>query len=482
MQIFTSKHQTLDTHWKRGFFFIFLFLINLSIGLISPHLPLKGIFLVIIGIGVIFIAVLAIKNMPFVITFLITTSATVDITINTGRSTPLPFGLLAVAFMSGVWLIRMVISDHRIHFVSSPINKPFLLFILSAAISWIAGYAIWDAWVPKPDNILLIQAGQFAIFVCSFAATLLVANYAISEKVIKGWVVIIICIGAVVLLIRTFLKSDFLHDIVIGSMFMWPFLLLWGQMLFNSRLKSWMYIIGVIISVIWVYWLFSQGLTIKGGWLPAVLGLGLMIWFKNRKIFIYLVVLMGLVIIFNWNWADQHIIHSSLDRGDQWRLTFWWDVIRMTLRSPILGLGPANYMFYWKDPFFIPLGRVLYGWDVWNTWGYAPPSHNMFVDIFAQTGLIGLVLFIWGIVASLKISYRAAKHFEPGFKQAFAFSVFCGFVSLCFNSFLIAEFLMPFVYNLTITGFRHSVYSWLLLGAVIALYQSTKGDKHEFNT
>ena len=99
------------------------------------------------------------------------------------------------------------------------------------------------------------------------------------------------------------------------------------------------------------------------------------------------------------------------------------------------------------------------------------------MDIFAQTGLIGLGLFTWGIVAALRIVYRAAKRFKPGFEQAFAYSVLCGFISLCFNSFIIAEFLMPFVYNLTITGFRHSVYSWLLLGAVIALDYSTKGDQ-----
>jgi len=45
------------------------------------------------------------------------------------------------------------------------------------------------------------------------------------------------------------------------------------------------------------------------------------------------------------------------------------------------------------------------------------------------------------------------------------------------GSFLFADWLIPFVYNITITGFRHSVYAWILLGSVLGLYYSQQGEK-----
>ena len=98
----------------------------------------------------------------------------------------------------------------------------------------------------------------------------------------------------------------------------------------------------------------------------------------------------------------------------------------------------------------------------------------MFVDIYAQTGLLGLGLFLWGMLAAMWLVFKVSRRFPPGFMRAYTAAVLCGFIAMLVGSFLFAEWLLPFVYNLTITGFSHSVYSWILLGSVLGIYFKQK--------
>ena len=47
-------------------------------------------------------------------------------------------------------------------------------------------------------------------------------------------------------------------------------------------------------------------------------------------------------------------------------------------------------------------------------------SHNNYVDLFAQTGLLGLGLFVWAMAAIGRIGWRAShKHTADGFVQGY---------------------------------------------------------------
>jgi hypothetical protein len=93
----------------------------------------------------------------------------------------------------------------------------------------------------------------------------------------------------------------------------------------------------------------------------------------------------------------------------------------------------------------------------------------MLVDIYAQSGLVGLALFLWGIGAALWLAYRLRRRLAPGFFQAHATGVLCGSAALAFSSVFFADWMMPYVYNITITGFSHSVYTWLLIGTLVPI-------------
>ncbi len=317
---------------------------------------------------------------------------------------------------------------------------------------------------------MLVQAGQYALFVLSFAAAFLTAHQSLGEKELKIWTWIVIGIGFSGMVYELVTGSVRTRDLgVTGALLIWSVVLVGAQLIFNPGLKRFTRWAAIFCLLVWVVWA-SRILIWKGGWVPALVGLALLLFFKNRKVFWIGLAIIILLAVLNWADLYQTLYAPEVETASSVRPLYWLDVVRLTSRSPILGLGLVNYFYYWADPSFIPASRLAAGWDRWNAWGYAPPSHNMFVDVYAQTGLVGIVLFVWGMVAALWVAYRVYKAQPPGFLQAYAVGILCGFAAMLFTSFLFADWLIPFVYNITITGFRHSVYSWILFGTVLGLF------------
>ena len=298
----------------------------------------------------------------------------------------------------------------------------------------------------------------------------LTAHQSLEEKDLKRWMWIVIGIGMVGVASEVISGSYRLRNAgVTGSLFVFPIILLVAQLLFNPKLKRWLWPVAVVSLALFAVWAY-RSLDWKGGWVTALIGLALLLSLRSRKLFLVALLVLALIVFTQWDYMVSSLFLPEVEGTSTVRPLFWLDVIRLTSRSPIFGLGLANYKFYWTDPSFVPLSRIEVGWNTWSYWGYAPPSHNMFVDIYAQTGLLGLGLFLWGMGAALWLMFSLARRLPPGFLRAYVYGVFCGFAAMLFGSFLFADWLIPFVYNITITGFRQSVYSWILLGSVLNIY------------
>lgn len=444
----------------------------LALSAISYSLAQRIPWMYLVGaIGTFFFAWLALQNMPLALTLVLLTSATTGITIGTGSATPLPIGLLLVVGLAAVWLVRMALVDRRIYLKPSPLNLPLLVFLAAALVSWAYGFVLWDWKLPIPKgNLVLVQVGQYAIFALSFTTTFLVAHQALGRKDLQRWVLIICFIGVGGMLFELVTGSGLLRERgVTGAVLTWAVVLIGGQLLFNPELKTgWRLAAGLALLVFAVWAV--RNLDWKSGWVPALMGLALLFLLRVRKWGLPLLIGGVLIALTQGNFLYQKLVLPEWSLITGVRPLFWLDVIRLTSRSPILGLGLVNYKFFWADPTFMPLSRIAAGWATWNAWGYAPPSHNMFVDVYAQTGLLGLGLFVWGMGAAVWMLFKVSRRFVPGFMKAFTTAVLCGFIAMLVGSFVFAEWLLPYVYNLTITGFSHSVYSWILLGTVLGIY------------
>jgi O-antigen ligase len=129
--------------------------------------------------------------------------------------------------------------------------------------------------------------------------------------------------------------------------------------------------------------------------------------------------------------------------------------------SPIFGLGPSNY--YWYTPSYPILGYYV-----------SFNSHNNYVDIILQTGVVGLVCFFWVVGEVGLLGWRLRKRFVDDFAQGYVYACLGGLAGTLAATWL-GDWLLPFVYNIGLNGFRSSILAWLFLGGLVALDHLSNG-------
>jgi len=134
----------------------------------------------------------------------------------------------------------------------------------------------------------------------------------------------------------------------------------------------------------------------------------------------------------------------------------------VTLRNPITGLGPAAYRPY------AAMEPLKYRGGYWIR--PRVNSHNNYVDIFSQAGLLGLGLFLWFMVAVARMAWRLGLRFRNGFSAGYINGILAVWVA-CMVNMLLADVFLPFVYNVGFPGFQASVLVWLFMGGLVALEQ-----------
>jgi hypothetical protein len=139
-------------------------------------------------------------------------------------------------------------------------------------------------------------------------------------------------------------------------------------------------------------------------------------------------------------------------------------VIEISRVSPLFGLGFSNY--YWYTPLF-----PIRGWSVnFN-------SHSQFIDLIAQVGVLGLICFLWIFFEMLRLSWRLLQNkLLTGFTKAYVYSVFAGIIATLVAAFL-GDWVLPFIYNVGLTGFRASILPWIFMGGLVAIEKLSTENK-----
>jgi O-antigen ligase len=140
-------------------------------------------------------------------------------------------------------------------------------------------------------------------------------------------------------------------------------------------------------------------------------------------------------------------------------------VIDLSMRNPITGIGPAAYRpygmtqplsyegAYWVDP------RL-------NT-------HNNYVDLFSQLGIVGVAIFFWFIGELAWLLWKLQKRFDTGFLGGYASSM-AGMLIGALALMALADWFLPFVYNIGFPGFQISSLIWMFLGGALVLEQMAR--------
>ncbi len=352
----------------------------------------------------------------------------------------------------------------------SRVNRPLLLFLGSAVLSLLVGNLLWDLRVPRSQNLTVVQVAQWAILAFSAAAFWLMAYLVRSPAELQGLTWLFLLEGGVVAVLRMVPGLGGLADQVATlASVRAPFWMLLaavagGQLLFHRGLKIWQRGYLVILMVGILYYVFVQTRSSASNWIGVAVALATLLWMRYPRLRVPVIV--GLLIlypilaprVYEFGGGD-----AEWEESGGSRMALIGRVASVTMRNPLLGLGPASYRAY------AMVEPLRYGGALW--FNPRVNSHNNYVDLFAHVGLLGLGLFAWFVweLARLCIALVGRDGgVMSGYVQS-AFATLLGSLVLM----MLADWILPFVYNIGFPGFQASVLVWLFLGGLLAVARWT---------
>jgi hypothetical protein len=361
--------------------------------------------------------------------------------------------VFAVALTIGVWLMNMLVIQKKFKFINSQIFLPMMIMLVISVIAFGMGQIPWFVFANQAP--LDAQAGGFAIFILSLGCTLVTAHLFQNIKWLKIIVWVYIALSAIYVLGRLIglpVGQIYQIGLVSGSMFWtWLVVLAFAQAFFNNKLKLSVRALLYGVVLITMFVAYVRGNDWKSGWVPAAVAIAIMIGLRYKRL---VLLTIPVAILAVGNLAVRLIASDEYSWGT--RVDAWQIVFEISKVNPLFGLGFSNY--YWYTP-LIPIR----GWVVnFN-------SHSQYIDLIAQVGILGLFCFLWIFFEVLKLSWRLLKNKSlTGFAEAYTFGVFAGVIATMVAAFL-GDWVLPFVYNVGLNGFRASILPWIFIGGLVAI-------------
>ncbi len=320
-----------------------------------------------------------------------------------GAQTAVGVGLLA-------WLAKIILSG-RVKLVYTPLNLPILAYVLTQAISVVLSpyraqsfRALGEEWLLLIFFLMVNNLeGEEKIrklFRILISVSTLVALYAIWQHytgldLYRGRT--LEPRGGVFLSLGLF---D--HHLTFGGYYMLVFLLS-SAFLLGVRRSGWAKVMDLVSPiVIGLALVFSYA---RSAWLGAVSGIFTLGLLRGRKFAILL--LVGLVllcllvyVIEPTSWDRIKEISLSKDKPESTRIRLWLTSINMIKDKPIWGVGLGNF------------NRLFDRYKVEGFYDTTCHPHNDFLNVAVNSGILGLLAYLWIWVAFFRSTLRSVRRGE----------------------------------------------------------------------
>ncbi len=431
---------------------------------------LTGLVVGLIGIGflsrrlnqpeLLLIAVAAPALLPLVssrfeyrVLAIVLTAAFVRFSLPTGTKSRIVASLLLTSVLIAAWIFRMLVVEKKIRLKPASTNKPLLGFIIVCLISFVWSNAFRDPLVVVWSTWPFVQLGALAVMILLPGAFLLTANCLSEMRELKLLCGIMIFIGTIsIITYFTPLSLPFLNTG--GPFSLWFVSLAYAQALFNKRLPPWLRLSLLGLTLVWIYISFVTRVTWLTGWLPPFAAMATISLLRSKKVFLLFLIVMGIYLGLNWDYYTGSVFIREKQRSGDTRLDAWEHNWRVTRKHFLFGVGPAGYAAYYMS--YFP--------------DEAMASHSNYIDVLSQTGIVGLSFLLWFLAALIKTGFNLHRRLKDNFDFApgFAGATLGGAVGTIVAMGL-GDWMIPFIYTQSITGFDYAVYGWILLGGMVSL-------------
>ena len=363
--------------------------------------------------------------------------------------------VLAIILLVGVWIMDGLVVKREFHFLYSRTVRPLFYFMAISVVAFVVGQISWFPFAQQAP--LDAQIGGFAIYILLPLTMFVTANLIKSVYWIK--VIFWVFIGASMIYVaaRTLDLSIadrlFQHGYTANSMlWTWLMALLASQIIYNHELGWRIRGLLVFFLTLTFYVALVQANDWKSGWVPGAVTVAALFGLRFKKLTIVAIPFafaLGIYLAQDLISTDEYSWGTRVDA--------WLVVLGISRTSPLIGLGFANY--YWYATVF-----TIRGYHIQFN------SHSQFVDLVAQTGILGLVCFFWILFEVGRLSWNMSLRLKDGFARGYAYGVFVGVLGCLMASFLV-DWILPFTYNIGLDGVRASILPWIFFGGLISLEQ-----------
>ena len=392
----------------------------------------------------------------------------VPIELKTGTEVTLDAATLLVPAMAALIVLRSVPEERKLVRSSRP-HLPLVLFLAAGLLLLLMGNVLWDPEIVRTSGFTLVQLAQWSIFAFSALAYWLGVGLARDPVWLRRLTWLFLRLGGGLAILRivpggarivgaigtiAFIRAPFWMLLTAVSA---------GLLLYDRTLRRSVRLFLVLVLASTLIYAYVAQQEAASNWIAIAAALAILIWLRFPKLRWVASVLLVILVASNVLFPS---LYEFAGGEDEWllsggsRLALIDRVVNVTMRNPIMGLGPASYRLYANaEP-------LRYRNTVW----FNPQvnSHNNYVDLFAHTGLVGLGLFVWFAVELILLGVRLSRRHRQGFLGGYVNAMVAAWVGALVLM-MMADWILPFVYNIGFPGFQASLLVWLFLGGLVGI-------------
>lgn len=275
------------------------------------------------------LAIVALARHPILgLVAMIATALLIPLEFGTGREVSINMSALLVPATFALWFLIMV-RRRDIHLPRSRTTTPLLLFILASLLSVVVSNGYWDPAVPRPNNLLFIQIGQWGIFAFSAFAFWLMGSLVHDKTWLRRLVFIYLGIAGTLALLAMLPDGYSLLDrIATFAVRRAPFWLLLaalagGQLFFNPKLSTRVRLfLAATLAAVGIAAVFQQTARLSGV-VGVAVAVGFLLWFRwPRWRWAYIVLLIIALVAFRsviYNFAGGDARWDESGGSPAWR-------------------------------------------------------------------------------------------------------------------------------------------------------------------